>query len=121
MTKVIGGECLVERDGPYPCLFGCLEDISHDSWGGAGHASYSLPGRWDVQLPWIEVALAELTEEQRQTFAIGEQGEVEAMLKGASLALRLAHRLLNEFFAGWGKLKLTVNEDKTPPPPPSSR
>jgi hypothetical protein len=25
MTKV-SGECLVERDGPYPCLFGCLEE-----------------------------------------------------------------------------------------------
>jgi hypothetical protein len=100
MTKVVSGECLVERDGPYPCLFRCLEDISHDGGGGTGHTSYILPGRWDVQLPWIEAALAELTEEQRNAFAIGEQGEVEDMLNGASLALRLAHLLLNEFFLG---------------------
>lgn len=81
----------------YPLLHAAFEAISHDCGAGAGHETYWVPDEWSPHVPDAEAALATLSAEERQTFAIGEHSEVEA-LANRSTALTMAHRMLNAFF-----------------------
>lgn len=84
----------------HPKLHATLEDISHDCGAGAGHESYSVPPEWAGGLANYEQALAGLTDEQRQEFAIGDQAENDRMCQ-LSPALKRTGAMLCAFFNDW--------------------
>lgn len=90
----------VEADGQWPTLHQAFETISHDGGTGAGHAVYFVPEGWTGNLDAIEAALAWLTDDDLETFAIGEEREVAAIAEREP-ALAQAHELLNAFFEDW--------------------
>ena len=91
--------CRVTKEN-YQFVFDVLEMVSHDSGSGAGRPSYGIPPRWVDRLPLMNIALESLTLEERETFAIGEQTESEA-IAARSPWLGDAHQMLDEFFDGW--------------------
>lgn len=75
----------------HPTIFECLEDISHDCGGGAGHTCYSIPIEWAGYLtPEHEAAVAALSDEERSTFCIGEETEMEAIARCSPLLERVS-------------------------------
>jgi hypothetical protein len=91
--------CRITKDN-YPFVFEVLEAVSHDSGSGAGRSSYGVPPRWVDGLPLMNIALEALSTEERETFAIGEVTESEAIAL-RSPWLGDAHAMLNDFFDGW--------------------
>jgi hypothetical protein len=78
----------------HPCLFAAMEHIT-----GANQESYVILEPWDTVAADIEVALTQLTPEELETFAIGEETEMMAVI-GEKYDLTTAHVFLNEFFEG---------------------
>ena len=74
-----------------------LSAITHDGGGGADHPWYNVPPGWFGRLPEIEHAISFCTEEQRETLAIGECTEVDALVKNV-VGLPLAYEFFNAFF-----------------------
>lgn len=80
----------------HPHLFEAMDAITHDSCGGC-HRHYNVPAGWTEALSRMEAVLGRLTPEQRQTVAIGECSEQEAIVSEFE-GLAVAHRFLNAFF-----------------------
>ncbi len=99
MENLLEGWVLVTKES-HPTLFESFEDISHDRGSGAGHDNYSVPPEWVDTLNIAEKCLVTLSEEERQEFAIGEQGEVEKIAT-RSQEFSQTHKMLNSFFEDW--------------------
>jgi N6-adenosine-specific RNA methylase IME4/ribosomal protein S20 len=84
----------------YPALHAAFEIVSHDSGAGCGYADYAVPTRYADGLPAIESALSDLSKDELETFACGEQSESLAIAE-RSAALTSARDLLNAFFEGF--------------------
>ena len=89
----------------FPALHKAFEIVSHDGGAGCGYPDYAVPEHHRMQLGPINAALAELSEDDLETFCIGEQTEQLAMRDrdGGTPALAWAHDLLCKFserFAG---------------------
>jgi len=80
----------------HPRLFEAMDAITHDGGGGC-HRHYNVPAGWAEALPRMEAVLGRLTPEQRETVAIGECSEQEAVVREFD-GLAVAHRFLNAFF-----------------------
>lgn len=87
---------LVDKNN-YPSVFEVFEIISHDRGSGAGHSYYAVPDEWAIFVKIAETELLELTAEERETFAIGEETEAEA-IGFRSINLIKTHAFLNAFF-----------------------
>ncbi len=86
----------------HPKIYEVLDTISHDGGGGAGHVAYRLPLGMDMiltnfELMEAEAALCELTDEELQTYAIGEESEMKRIAHSNAL-LSVLHVNLNAFF-----------------------
>lgn len=85
----------------HPALFECLETISHDNGAGAGHSEYAIPDEWDrwcaAFLPAVELALAALSEDERQNLSIGELSDMSDIAYRSS-DLWMAHSFFSAFF-----------------------
>ena len=95
---------LVTADG-FPALHKAFEIVSHDGGAGCGYPDYAVPDHHRMQLGAIETALSELSDDDLETFCIGEQTEQLAIRDrdGGTPALAWAHDLLGKFserFAG---------------------
>lgn len=84
----------------HPALYQALENLSHDSGGGAGHPSYAVPAPWSEKVPAAEAALAQLTEPDLCDFSIGSTDD-QAAVAEKNPGLDLVAELLNAFFEGW--------------------
>jgi hypothetical protein len=84
----------------FPALHKAFEIISHDGGAGCGYPDYAVPEHHRMQLGLIEAALAELDDDELDTFCIGEESEQIAIRDrdGGTLALAWAHDLLGKFF-----------------------
>jgi hypothetical protein len=80
----------------HPMLFEAMDAITHDSGGGCHH-HYNVPAGWVEALPRMEALLGRLSEDQRQTIAIGECSEQDALIIEFD-GLGVASRFLNAFF-----------------------
>lgn len=78
-------------------LFEVCDMISHDAGAGAGHKGYLLPDVMPLTARTWSGFLGNLTKEDRETFAIGEQSEIEQII-AATPALASCHRTLNRWF-----------------------
>ena len=77
-----------------PVIHELLETVSHDVGFSAGHETYSIPIAWAGYLDERhEAAVAELSEEERQTLAIGEETEMLAIATRSGLLSRISHFL----------------------------
>jgi hypothetical protein len=73
-----------------------MEDLSHDGGGRAGHKAYRLH-LTDQDAIEAEVALANMSADDRKIFAIGSEDEQLVFLKG-DRALRPLHHAMNFWF-----------------------
>lgn len=80
----------------HPHLFEAMDAITHDGGGGC-HASYNVPPGWVECLGRMEALFGRLTPDQRETIAIGEGSEQDALVSEFD-GLAVAHRFLNAFF-----------------------
>jgi hypothetical protein len=80
-----------------PLLFEMLEDISHDAGARAGHQWHNISGEWEPWLPRLEAELATMSSEDRNTLAIGEEGEREKLV-GSSVTRTVICALLHDFW-----------------------
>lgn len=80
----------------YPVLFEAMDAITHDGGGGC-HEHYNVPPGWAEALARMEVVFGRLSEEQRQTMAIGECSEQDDLVREFD-GLALVHHFLNAFF-----------------------
>ena len=90
----------------HPTLFEVFEAISHDNGGSAGHDSYSVPIARKVQAERCDRLLASFTPEDRQTIAIGDQGEAGAILDAKCRHAEerdMVDDLLGAFFEDWSE------------------
>ena len=84
----------------HPALFRAFELISHDRGTQAGHTSYEVPVPYDDYVAWVNSQLRQLSPEELETFAIGE--ETEALALASAKGFRTSHTFLNAFFNEWG-------------------
>lgn len=80
----------------HPHLFEAMDAITHDGGGGC-HEHYNVPPGWGEALSRMEALLGRLSPEQRETIAIGECSEQEALVHEFE-GLGVAHRFLGAFF-----------------------
>jgi hypothetical protein len=94
--SVITDICVVDKKN-HPRLFKALEMVSHDMGAQAGHANYGVPLDYESSLRDINTALCLLSDEEFESFCIGEEDEM-LVIKEKSQWLEMAHRLLNELY-----------------------
>jgi hypothetical protein len=85
----------ITRD-THPHLFEAMDAITHDGGGGC-HEHYNVPAGWSEALSRMETLVGRLTVDQRETIAIGECSEQEALVAECE-GLGVAHHFLNAFF-----------------------
>jgi hypothetical protein len=79
----------------HPHLFEAMDAITHDGGGGC-HEHYNVPPGWVDALQRMEIVLGRLSPDQRETVAIGECSEVDALVAEVE-GLAVAHRFLDAF------------------------
>lgn len=89
-------EWLSITSATHPRLFEAMDAITHDGGGGC-HEHYNVPPGWVDALARMEVVIGRLTDEQRETLAIGEGSEQDALVAEVE-GLGVVHRFLNAFF-----------------------
>jgi hypothetical protein len=80
----------------HPHLFEAMDAITHDGGGGC-HNHYNVPPGWVDALSRVEALIGRLSPEHRETLAIGECSEQDALVREFD-GLAVAHRFLNAFF-----------------------
>lgn len=81
----------------YPKFFELLELISHDSGAGC-HTQYEFNDSYAEKFANFESEISDLTQDQMETFAIGE--EMDALEIVENYGLEELHVFLNKFFEG---------------------
>jgi hypothetical protein len=84
----------------HPALFEAMDIIASESDVIASNGKdFDVPPPWDQVVSEIEEALAKLSPVELETFAIGEENALLAVI-GQSYELTTAHVFLSEFFEG---------------------
>jgi len=87
----------------YPTLFKAFQAMQNDN-GISVESTYVVPAEWAHLVKDAEKALAQLTEEELETFCIGDQDEAANVIVPKyedKIPIDTAGRLLNAFFDGW--------------------
>jgi hypothetical protein len=84
----------------HPALFEAMDFIACESdFIASNGKDFHIPAPWDAVVDEIEAALAKLSLQELETFAVGEEDALLAII-GQSYELTTAHVFLTEFFEG---------------------
>jgi hypothetical protein len=84
-----------------PRLHAAFNIVSHDEGGGASHEVIAVPPKYPlVVLDQMEESLKTLTDDELETFCIGEHSDMRTIAE-RSIELTATHALLGEFFENW--------------------
>lgn len=98
----------IVTDASHPVTFKCFQMITTDC-GGSAPSSFDVPEPWASKLDIAEKGLTALSEDELETFCVGEFNEMQAILERAdSVAVLEAHHLLGAFFDDFSREE---NED----------
>ena len=99
-----GPDVLPITEATHPALHAMFEMIALDNAGQAGHERYSVPLKFKDTIAQVEIVLARLSPEERETVAMGDQDEASEILSARAESAedkRAVDALLNAFFDDW--------------------